>query len=372
MAGNSIGELFRVTTFGESHGNAVGGIIDGCPPNLKIDYNFIDNLLLRRATGKSFFESERKEDDKVMFLSGLSENDMTLGTPLAFYVANKDVADNTYEDLKDIYRPSHADFTYEKKYGIRDYRGGGRASARETVARVVAGAVAMMYLVKNGIHIRTYTSQVGPYKYNEDSYLPDFKKVDKSPLFCPDIELSERMINYLNRMKREKDTTGGVVACVITGVQAGLGEPVFDKLQAELAKSMMSIPSAKGFEYGMGFKSASMKGSEHNDPFVTDIDNKNNTVKYTTSTNNAGGILGGISNGQDIFFKVAFKPPSSIGIPQQTIDNKGNPKSIEIKGKFDVCVIPRVLPVVEAMAAIVIVDHLLRFNSLHTVSNKNK
>lgn len=362
MAGNSIGELFRLTSFGESHGKAVGGIIDGCPAGIAIDYNLIKNLLYRRRTNILFSDSDRNEADEVVFLSGINDKGISLGSPIAFYVKNTDTSSN-YEDIKDIYRPSHADFTYDSKYGIRDYKGGGRASARETVSRVIGGAIAMMLLNSYKISIKSYTCQIGPYRYTKENYLPDFKKVDKSPVACPDEELSERMINYLARMKREKDSTGGAVVCIISGVKAGLGEPVFDKLHADLAKAIMSIPAAKAFEYGMGSKASSMKGSEHNDPLVADTNNKNNEIKIKTLTNHSGGIVGGISNAEDIYFKVSFKPIPSIGIEQNTIDKHGNTKKIELKGHFDICAVPRVLPVVESMAAIVIADHLLRFNT---------
>ncbi|HRS53760.1 MAG TPA: chorismate synthase [Bacteroidales bacterium] len=363
MAGNSIGEIFRLITFGESHSLAVGGIVDGCPAGLKIDFDLINNQLIRRKTNLFSWSSERDEPDNVVFVSGINKEGVTLGTPIAFYVLNENANSYDYEKYKYIYRPSHADYTYEKKYGIRDYRGGGRAAARETLARVVGGSIASMLLKKETISLKAFTCQVGPYKYTSNFFLSDLSILDQNPLACPDLELADRMINYLQKIKREKDSVGAVVACLVKGIQPGLGEPVFDKLQADLAKAMMSIPAAKGFEYGLGFKASSMKGSEHNDYFVIREKTENGEIKIGTLTNNSGGIQGGISNGEDILFKVAFKPIPSIGITQNTVDNKGRSQKIELQGRFDHCVVPRVLPVVEAMAAIVIADHLLRFKA---------
>ncbi len=357
MSGNTIGKIFSLTTFGESHGIALGGVIDGCPANLKMDMNFISDELQRRRTGMNKLMSSRSEDDKVEFLSGLM-NGVTTGTPLAFIILNKDHRSSDYSGLKDIFRPSHADYTYLMKYGIRDYQGGGRASARETVARVVAGAIAKMILKKKNISIHAFTSQVGNICIDKKGMKNiNYKKTENDILFCPDAKASDKMQTYLENIKKQGDTIGGVVSCIITGCPVGLGEPVFDKLHAELAKAMMTIPAAKGFEYGEGFAVAAMNGSEHNDAFIFE------KKKVKLATNHAGGILGGISNGENIFFNVAFKPIPSIGKAQKTINEKGVPKEIKIKGRHDVCVIPRVVPVVEAMAALTIVDHLFRNNS---------
>jgi chorismate synthase len=354
MAGTTIGQIFRLTTFGESHGDATGGVIDGCPAGLKIDIDFIQKELTRRKTGQSFFSSQRKEDENIVFISGVFEG-KTTGTPLAFIIKNSDAKSDDYELLKNIFRPSHADFTYEEKYGLRDYRGGGRASARETVARVVAGAIAKILLMHYKIAITGYVSQIGNISLDADFKKFDLSFIEKNPVRCPDKKKSIKMVQFLETIKKEKDTAGGVINCIISSCPPGLGEPVFDKLQADLAKAMLSIPSVKGFEYGSGFHASVLKGSENNDIFELGKDKK---VK--TKTNRSGGIQGGISNGEDIFFRVAFKPIPSVMQKQNTLDKNRKKVTLEIKGRHDVCIVPRAVPVVEAMAAIVIADHLLR------------
>ncbi len=356
MAGNTTGKLFCLTTFGESHGEAIGGVIDGCPPGLKIDMDFIQNELEKRKPGQSFLTTERKETDKVEFLSGIF-NGKTTGTPIGFIIKNINKKTEDYEFLKDVYRPSHADYTYEKKYGIRDYRGGGRASARETTTRVVGGAVAKIFLKNTGIKIFAYVSKIGNIELEKDYKVLDFEQIEKSIVRCPDKETSEKMINLIKNIKDEGDSIGGIISCVVQGVPVGLGEPVFDKLQADLAKAMLSINAAKGFEYGAGFKSSGLKGSEHNDSFIIE------DGEIITKTNNSGGIQGGISNGQDIYFNVAFKPTPTIKKEQQTIDKNGKKVIFSGKGRHDTCIVLRAVPVVEAMTAIVLADHFLRFKS---------
>jgi chorismate synthase len=353
MSGNSFGHILVLTTFGESHGPAVGGILDGFPALVDIDLDFIQSEVNRRRTGQSFFSSTRKEDDKIEFLSGIFEGRST-GAPIAFLARNVDAKPEHYIQLKEAYRPSHADFTWEKKFGIRDYRGGGRASARETLARVVAGALAKLYLRKSEITILGYVSQIGPCCLPADFTPRDPESVLNSPVGCPDPETSSVMISLLEEIKTSGDTLGGVITCLVRGVPAGLGEPVFDKLSADLAKAMLSIPSVKGFEYGSGFSAAGMKGSEHNDIFIS----SGNSI--TTKTNHSGGIQGGISNGNVITFRLAFKPVASIMKDQETVDQKGEPILLKGKGRHDVCVVPRAIVIVEAMAALVIADHHLR------------
>ena len=356
MAGNSFGQVFRLTTFGESHGSAIGGIIDGCPPDIIIDEKFVENEMNRRRCGSSPFSTSRKEEDKVKFISGIYER-KTTGAPLAFIIHNNDQRSSDYDELKDLYRPSHADITYFLKYGIRDHRGGGRSSARETAVRVAAGAVAKLFLAKYKIGIHAFTSQIADISL-ESNFKININAIDKDSLRCPDKEVSIKMQERLTQLQKEGDSAGGIVTCFAQNCPAGLGEPVFDKLQADLAKAMLSIPAAKGFEYGEGFAAAEMKGSEHNDA----IKLKNKEITF--STNHAGGILGGISNGEDIYFNVAFKPVSSISKKQKTINSKGIEKSIAINGRHDVCVVPRAVSVVEAMTALVITDHLLRVKTL--------
>lgn len=352
MAANTFGEIFRLTSFGESHGPAIGGIIDGCPSGINVDFEFLQNELNRRKSNINFFNSGRNEDDFLKILSGVFQG-KTTGTPIAFLVENKDAKLKDYNFLKDVFRPSHADFTYFKKYGIYDYRGGGRASARETLSRVVAGAFAKLLLKKYNVQIFAFTSQIGNIKFDDDYKKIQISEIEKSIVRCPDIEISNKMIDYLKSLKEEGDSCGGIITCIVKGVKPGLGEPVFDKLQADLAKAMVSINAVKGFEYGSGFNAASMKGSKNNDLFNKDL---------STKTNFSGGIQGGISNGQDIFFNIAFKPVPTIMKSQMTYDKNGNEINISPKGRHDVCFVPRAIPVVEAMAAIVIADHLLRFN----------
>lgn len=357
MAGNSIGQIFRLTTFGESHGIAIGGVIDGCPPGIFVDEEFIASEMNRRSPGKTGISSSRTEEDKVEFLSGIFEG-KTTGTPIAFNIKNIDTISSDYNELKDVLRPSHADYTYLQKYGFRDHRGGGRASARETATRAVAGALAKLILVKNGITITAFVSRIGNIALNKNFRAIDTSAIEQDILRCPDKAVSSQMQLLLEQLQKEGDSTGGIVSCFVQGCPAGLGEPVFDKLQADLAKAMLSIPAAKGFEYGEGFASAAMKGSEHNDPFK----NKDNKIAF--ASNHSGGIQGGISNGENIYFNVAFKPVSSIIKKQKTVDVRGNETEISVKGRHDVCFVPRAVPVVEAMTALVITDHLLRLKTL--------
>lgn len=353
MPGSSIGHIFRLSTFGESHGPAIGGIIDGCPAGMTIDFSFIQTELNRRRPGQSSVTSQRKEDDQVKFLSGIFEG-KTTGVPIAFIIKNKDQQSTDYDHLKDTFRPSHADFTYHKKYGIRDFRGGGRASARETAARVVGGAIAKLFIQKAGINITGFVSQIGDVKSEIDFTNIDAKEIESSPVRCPDPKQSSKMIALIEKLKIEGDTIGGAISCIISGVEPGLGEPVFDKLHADLAKAIMSINAVKGFEYGSGFRAVSMRGSEHNDTFISSGNN------ITTETNNSGGIQGGISNGQNIYFRVAFKPIATVMMDQKTVDKNGEEITLKGKGRHDVCVVPRAVPIVESMAAIVLADHYLR------------
>ncbi len=356
MAGNSFGQIFRLTTFGESHGFAVGGVIDGCPPGIKIDTTFIADEMKRRSPGHIIFSSTRKEDDKVEFISGTVDF-ITTGAPLAFIVKNTDQRPSDYYHFKDLLRPSHADYTTIQKFGIFDHRGGGRASARETVARVVAGAIAKLIMAKYKINIHAFTSCIGDISL-KTNYKVDITAIYNDPLYCPDKVVSLKMQKLLKQLRKEGDSTGGIVSCFVRNCPAGLGEPVFDKLSADLAKAMMSIPASKGFEYGEGFASIDMKGSEHNDSF------ENKKSKIVFSSNHSGGMQGGISNGEDIYFNVAFKPVSSISKKQKTVDIKGNETEISVTGRHDICVVPRAVPVVEAMTALVITDHLLRLKTL--------
>jgi len=347
MAGNSFGTLFRIMTFGESHGEALGGIIEGCPPGIEIDLNAIQSELDRRKPGQSAIVSQRKEDDQVRLLSGIFEG-KTTGTPIGFTILNTNQKPADYSHIKEVYRPSHADFTYEKKYGIRDYRGGGRSSARETACRVVAGAIARQVLPD--IQITAFVSSVGEIFIDKPYQQLNFDDIESNEVRCPDAETAQKMMARIREVRKEGDTIGGTITCVIKNVPAGWGEPVFDKLHAELGKAMLSINAVKGFEYGSGFCGARMKGSEHNDLFNPD---------GTTTTNLSGGIQGGISNGMDIYFRVAFKPVATIMQPQQTIDNDGNAVEMLGKGRHDPCVVPRAVPIVEAMAAVVLADYYL-------------
>ncbi len=347
MAGNTFGNLFRVTTFGESHGVAIGGVIDGCPSGVKLDLEAIQTELNRRKPGQSAIVTQRKEPDTVEFYSGIFEG-ITTGTPIGFAIKNANQKSKDYSHIKDSYRPSHADYTYDQKYGIRDYRGGGRSSARETASRVVAGAIAKQVL--SDISFNAYVSGVGNIKLNKKHADLDFSLTESNIVRCPDIEKATEMENYIKQIRKEGDTVGGIVSCVISGVPIGLGEPAFDKLHAELGKAMLSINAVKGFEYGSGFEGASLKGSQHNDLFNTD---------GTTKTNLSGGIQGGISNGMDIYFNVAFKPVATIMQDQETIDKEGAIVTMQGKGRHDPCVVPRAVPIVEAMAALVLVDYWL-------------
>lgn len=353
MAGNSFGELFRITTFGESHGAALGVVIDGCPPNLPFNEQTILAELARRKPGQSAITTERKEDETIEVLSGIFEG-KTTGTPIAIVVRNKDQRPQDYDALKDVYRPSHADYTYEKKYGIRDYRGSGRASARETVARVIAGAIAKQILQGYGISITAYVSQVAHIKVVKPYTELDLSLTETNIVRCPDETVAQQMIRLIDDVKAEGDSVGGTVSCVIKGTPVGLGDPVFDKLHADLGKAMLSINACKGFDIGSGFESITMKGSEHNDVFMSA------NGKISTGTNHAGGVLGGISNGEDIYFRCAFKPVSTISKEQQTVDNHAQETKLSALGRHDPCVLPRAVPIVENMAALVLVDHLLR------------
>jgi len=348
MAGNSFGKLFKLTTFGESHGTAIGGIIDGCPAGLLLDFDAIQNELNRRKPGQSDIVTQRKEPDTVEFLSGIFEG-KTTGTSIGFTIHNTNQKSKDYSHIKDVYRPSHADYTYQEKYGIRDYRGGGRSSARETACRVVAGAIAKQVL--NSISINAYTSSVGDIFLVKPYQDLDFSKTESNSVRCPDAEVAEKMITRIKAIKKEGDTIGGTVTCVLQNVPTGLGEPVFDKLHAELGKAMLSINAVKGFEYGSGFCGAKMKGSEHNDLFNAD---------GSTKSNLSGGIQGGISNGMDIYFRVAFKPVATLIQKQEALDSNGNIVEMQGKGRHDPCVVPRAIPIVEAMAALVLVDFYLQ------------
>lgn len=347
MSANTFGNQLRLTTFGESHGIGVGGILDGFPSGIKIDMELIALAIERRSTSAFKFGSPRVEPDQVQILSGVYEG-FSLGTPIAFVIKNQDTAPGDYEYLKDIYRPSHADFTYDKKFGIYDPRGGGRASARETISRVVGGAFASMLLKQKDIQVCGYTKQIGNLCF-EKSYkdISDWTLIENSPVRCPDPVLSEAMLQLLDTYQQSGDSLGGVVTCVIRNCPAGLGEPVFDKLPALLAHAMMSLPAAKGFEIGEGFRAATMSGFEHNDLFATD---------FTTTTNHAGGVLGGISSGEDIYFHVAFKPIATISKEQFTADKKGQIVSLKNRGRHDICAVPRAVPIVEAMTALVVAD----------------
>lgn len=357
MSGNTFGSLFKLTSFGESHGKAVGGVIEGVMPGMELDEQFIQSELNRRKPGQSSITTPRDEDDRVEFLSGIFEG-KTTGTPIGFLIWNKDQRSKDYSNIKDVYRPSHADYTYQAKYGIRDYRGGGRASARETIARVVAGAIAKLMLKKYGVSIQAYTSSVGEVKVEKPYYELDLSKTESNIVRCPDAVVAEQMISYIDEVRKDKNSVGGVITCVLKDVPVGLGEPVFGKLHSELGKAMLSINAVKGFEYGMGFDAAKMKGSQHNDEFYMAGD------KIRTKTNRAGGILGGISSGEDIYFNVAFKPVATILMEQNTVTKDGKEVISTVKGRHDPCVLPRAVPIVEAMAAMVVVDMVL-YNKIY-------
>ena len=350
---NTFGNVFRLTSFGESHGEAIGGIIDGCPAGIAIDNNFIQRELDRRRPGQSSITTSRNESDSVELLSGIYEG-KTTGTPIGFAVKNQSYRSSDYDQLKDVYRPSHADYTYQSKYGIRDHRGGGRSSARETVARVVGGAIAKTALKELKIKITAYTSQVGHIRLEKSYDDLDLTNIEATAIRCPDLEVAKKMISYIQEIKDDGDTIGGIITCVCHGVPAGLGEPVFDKLHAALGSAMLSINAAKGFDYGLGFGSSRYKGSEINDRFYRRSDGT-----IGTKTNYSGGIQGGISTGEPIYFRVAFKPIATIMKEQQTVDERGRATMLQAKGRHDPCVLPRAVPIVEAMAAMVILDYYL-------------
>ena len=353
--GNTFGNLFKLTSFGESHGSMIGGIIEGCPAGLEINKDLIQKDLDRRKPGQSKVTSPRKEDDKVQLLSGIFEGKST-GTPIGFLIPNINSKSQDYSNIKDVFRPSHADYTYEEKYGLRDYRGGGRSSARETACRVVAGSIAKQLLNNYGIKISAYVSSIGNI-FADEKNMDLNKDYDSNIVRCPDNDASEKMINLITELKSIGNTVGGQIKCIINGVKPGLGEPVFDKLHADLGKAMLSINAVKGFEYGSGFNGSKMTGSEHNDEFT--VENGN----VSTKTNNSGGIQGGISNGEEIYFKVAFKPVATIMSKQNSIDKEKNNVELSIKGRHDPCVVPRAVPIVESMAAMVLADHLLRIRT---------
>jgi len=353
MAGNSFGNVFRITTFGESHGTGIGVIIDGCPAGFELDIDAIQLEMDRRKPGQSLLTSQRKESDTVSIVSGLFEG-KTTGMPIAITIPNEDQRSKDYSHLADTFRPSHADYTYQAKYGIRDYRGGGRSSARETAARVAAGAIAKQILRKAGVEIHAFVSQVGKIGLEKPYTKYDQTKTEMSPVRCPDPLISKQMENLIDEIRLQKDTIGGQVSCVCSGVPVGLGEPVFDKLHADLGKAMLSINAVKGFQIGSGFDSMGLTGSEHNDKFYLDGE------RMRTHTNHSGGVLGGISNGEHIMFDVAFKPVATIMQAQPTLNAAGEMVVIEGKGRHDPCVLPRAVPIVEAMAALVLVDFWLR------------
>jgi chorismate synthase len=353
MAGNSYGNIFRLTTFGESHGEALGGIIDGCPPGIAINFEAVEQEMQRRKPGQSAIVTQRKEEDEVQFLSGIFEG-KTTGTPIGFIIPNTNQKSDDYSHIKDSYRPSHADYVYEKKYGIRDYRGGGRSSARETSSRVVAGAIAKQVIPE--IKIKAFVSSVGEIFIDKMYQDLDFSLIESNAVRCPDIAIAAKMENYIKEIKKQGDTVGGTITCVIQNVPIGLGEPVFDKLHAELGKAMLSINAVKGFEFGGGFCSAKMKGSEHNDLYNPD---------GSTKTNLSGGIQGGISNGMDIYFRVAFKPVATLIQKQEVLTSDNQIIEQQGKGRHDPCVVPRAVPIVEAMAALVIADFYI-LNKIYT------
>lgn len=350
---NTFGKIFRLTSFGESHGVAIGGVIDGMPSNIEISLDEVQHELDRRRPGQSAIVTARNESDRLKILSGIFEG-KTLGTPIGFVIENSDQHSNDYEAMRHSFRPSHADFTYQSKYGIRDHRGGGRSSARETASRVVAGAFAKQALNKLGITISAYSSQVGNISLDIDPKHIDLSLTDTNAVRCPDRATAEKMEDLIREVKGNGDTIGGIVSCIIKGTPVGIGEPVFGKLHSRLAEAMMSINAAKGFDYGMGFAGASMLGSQTIDNFVNDA---NRSVH--TTTNYSGGIQGGISNGEDIYFRVAFKPVATLLQEVDTIDDEGNPIILKARGRHDPCVVPRAVPIVEAMAAMVVLDAVL-------------
>lgn len=350
--GNSFGRLFRITTFGESHGKALGAIVEGCPSGLEIDEEKIRQEMQRRKPGQSKITTQRKEEDEIEILSGVFEGKST-GTPIGIVIKNADQKSKDYSHIADKFRPSHADYTYFEKYGIRDYRGGGRSSARETAARVAGGAIAKQFLATKGIQIQAYVSQVGDLTLQKPYTLLNLDLAEDNIVRCPDPEMADQMIALIDSVRLERDTIGGVVSCVIKNCPPGLGEPVFDRLHAELGKAMLSINAVKGFEYGSGFEGVKMRGSQHNDAII------NEAGKIHTTTNHSGGIQGGISNGEDIYFRVAFKPVATIMQDQESVNEAGEAVTVSGKGRHDPCVVPRAVPIVEAMAALVLADFLL-------------
>lgn len=355
---NTFGHLFRITTWGESHGGAVGVVVDGCPPQIDVDISAIQFELDRRKPGQSRLTTQRQEGDEVEILSGVFEG-KTLGTPISMLVWNKDARPSAYDHLKDLYRPSHADFTYQQKYGIRNWQGGGRASARETIGRVAAGAIAKQILRENaGTETLAYVKQIHTLSAEVDTDTVTLEQIEESPVRCPDRIVSPKMAERIDQARRDRDSLGGIIESVVRNVPVGLGEPVFDKLKADLAKAMMSLPATMGFQIGSGFDGITMTGSEHNDAFY--VEKSDAAGRIRTRTNNSGGTQGGISNGEDIIFQVAFKPTATIGKPQQTVDIDGNEVTLEASGRHDPCVLVRAPAIVEAMAALVLTDHLLR------------
>jgi chorismate synthase len=350
--GNSFGRIFRISTFGESHGKAIGVIVDGCPAGLSIDEGFIQAELQRRKPGQSKITTQRKEEDQVEILSGVFEGKST-GTPISMLIRNQDQKSKDYSHIAESFRPSHADYTYQAKYGLRDYRGGGRSSARETAARVAAGAIAKLLLLHYNVKVTAYVSQAGEVSLDKSYQELDLEAVDSNIVRCPDAEVAEKMISHIDEIRKDRDTVGGIVTCVVKNTPVGLGEPVFDRLHANLGKAMLSINAVKGFEYGSGFEGIKMRGSQHNDPFYQEGE------KVKTKTNHSGGIQGGISNGEDIYFRVAFKPVATIMQDQDSVNQAGESVTVSGKGRHDPCVVPRAVPIVEAMTALVLADHLL-------------
>ena len=352
MYNNTFGNIFRLTSFGESHGKAIGGVIDGFPAGISIDEDFIKHELDRRRPGQSALTTARKEADKVEFLSGIYEG-VSTGCPIGFVIWNTNQHSNDYDNMKDVFRPSHADYTYTQKYGVRDHRGGGRSSARETIARVVGGALAKLALKQLGVTVTAFTSQVGIYKLDKDYTHYDLSVAEENPVRCPDPEMAKQMGDYIYNIKGEGDTVGGVISCVVKGCPIGLGQPVFGKLHAALGNAMLSINAAKGFEYGQGFGSMNLKGSQQNDLFYND------NGHIALRTNRSGGIQGGISNGEDIYFRVAFKPVATVLMEQPTVDVNGRETVLQARGRHDACVLPRAVPIVEAMTAMTLLDYYL-------------
>lgn len=353
---NTFGHIYKLTTFGESHGAGIGGVIDGMPSGIEVDLDFLQSELDRRKPGQSALTTARKEGDKVEILSGVFEG-KTTGCPIGFLVRNENQHSNDYDNMRNVFRPSHADYTYQTKYGIRDHRGGGRTSARETIARVVGGAFAKMVLRQHGINIVAYTSQVGNIALDGTYKDYDFSEIEKNPVRCPDPQKADEMAQLISEVKADGDTIGGIITCVIQSCPVGLGEPVFDKLHAQLGAAMLGINAVKGFEYGEGFAGVTARGSEQNDIFVPD-----GKGGITTLTNHSGGIQGGLSNGQDIYFRVAFKPVATLLREQTTVDKDGNATTLKARGRHDPCVLPRAVPIVEAMAAMVILDNFMLNN----------